>query len=373
MIRRKPSSRILRTTIAGTGLLALDVVFNIESKAHLDCFAGGTCGNVLTILSYLGWKSLPIARLSSGPAADYLIEDLHRWNVSTDFISLEADGSTPVIFQRIGRRASGQPYHSFSWRCPICGAHLPGYKPVLAGVAQELSKRLPTAQVFFFDRVSRGSLHLAKNTSESGGVVVFEPSGIGDPDLFREAWALAHVVKYSHERLRDIADLDLKPTERHGVLLEIETLGEDGLRFRSRLPRSKNNGWTALAAFPVVDLKDSAGSGDWCTAGLLSVLARAGLADLRETTPTSLHQALRYGQALAAWNCGFEGARGGMYEVELPTFRHQIEQILKSGEFTPPSLKKPNPELAQLLGSLCPACEKSEVPFNVHIRNGVAG
>lgn len=48
--------------------------------------------------------------------------------------------------------------------------------------------RLPAAEVFFFDRVSRGALQLAKASSERGAVVVFEPSGVGDPNLFREAW-----------------------------------------------------------------------------------------------------------------------------------------------------------------------------------------
>jgi fructokinase len=373
MTRHSHPSRVVSPTVAGTGLLALDIVFNAESHDHLECYAGGTCGNVLAILSYLGWKSLPVSRLAADSAANHILEDLHQWKVSTDFVSLESDGSTPIIIQRIGRRASGQPYHSFSWRCPICGGYLPGYKPVLAGVAQEVAKRLPALQVFFFDRVSRGSLHLAKKLAESGSIVFFEPSGIGDPALFREAWSLSHVIKYSHERLRDIADLDLRPTERQGVLLEIETLGEDGLRYRSRLARSRNKTWTNVPAFPVADLKDAAGSGDWCTAGLLSKLARTGLAGLRKTTSAALNEALRYGQALAAWNCGFEGARGGMYEVDLATFHDQVEQILEGEEFAPLALDRQNPELADLLANLCPGCEKSTSPLQVHRRNGTTG
>ena len=127
--------------------------------------------------------------------------------------------------------------------------------------------------------------------------MVFEPSGIGDPGLFREAWSSANIVKYSHERLRDIADLELTHAERQNVLLEIETLGEDGMRYRSRLPKTKGKGWTTLAPFPVADLKDAAGAGDWCTAGLLSKLAREGCAGLKRTSQTALHDALRYSQS----------------------------------------------------------------------------
>jgi fructokinase len=265
----------------GTGLLALDVVVKADSPGAPLCYAGGTCGNVLTVLSYLGWNVAPISRLAPGPATDRLLADLADWKVSTQFVSLEEDGSTPVIIQRIARTASGVPYHTFSWRCPCCGAHLPGYKAVLATAAKELAGRLPTHQVFFFDRVSRGALHLARACSDGGGIVAFEPSGIGDPDLFREAWSLAHIVKYSHERLRDIADLELERSEREGVLLEVETLGADGLRYRSRLPKSRTGGWRHLSGFTPESLKDAAGSGDWCTAGLLDRLARGGLSGLQ--------------------------------------------------------------------------------------------
>ena len=49
--------------VAGTGLVALDVVINHATGSPQKVFAGGTCGNVLTILSYLGWLSYPIARM----------------------------------------------------------------------------------------------------------------------------------------------------------------------------------------------------------------------------------------------------------------------------------------------------------------------
>jgi fructokinase len=240
-------------------------------------------------------------------------------------------------------------------------------------MAQGLAGRLPPAQVFFFDRVSRGCLHLARKAAEGGAAVVFEPSGIGDPDLFREAWALAHVVKYSHERLRDIADLDLRPSERESVILEIETLGADGLRYRSRAPKCPSKSWTGLPAFPVTELKDAAGSGDWCTAGLLNKLFRSGLTSLKKATLETLRQAFRYGQALAAWNCGFEGARGGMYEVDLATFHKQVERILEGGEIEPLALENHDLELAQLVASLCPACEKTESPNDAQRRTGSNG
>ena len=79
MVIRKPGrdlnmrhalTKNLRPVAVGTGLLALDVIVNAETEGPPQCFAGGSCGNVLTILSYLDWNTFPVARLSQGLATD---------------------------------------------------------------------------------------------------------------------------------------------------------------------------------------------------------------------------------------------------------------------------------------------------------------
>ena len=58
----KKSAEPLKPTVVGTGLVALDVVVSGDDVKY---FAGGTCGNVLTCLSYLGWDAKPVARLKT--------------------------------------------------------------------------------------------------------------------------------------------------------------------------------------------------------------------------------------------------------------------------------------------------------------------
>lgn len=324
-MKGRDRSAVEQPLIVGTGLLALDVVITSSRTRPLGQWAGGTCGNVLLALRYLGWRAAPIARLGADKAARRLLDDLRTWAVSTRFITLDDDGSTPVIVHRIGRTGAGEPYHSFSWRCPGCGTRLPGYKPILASAAETLLDRLETPKVFFFDRLSRGTLTLARAFAERGAAIVFEPSGVGNPLLFREAWSLAHVVKYSHERLHDL------PTESEhgdGVRIQIETLGREGLRYRSSAPGCRIGSWQRLEAVPAETFRDAAGSGDWCTAGIIHQLFRRGANSLKTLSDAHLRIALRYGQALAAWNCGFEGARGGMYSADKRTFSEQIKQIL---------------------------------------------
>jgi fructokinase len=269
-------------------------------------------------------------------------------------VRVEADGSTPIIVHRITRDAEGRVEHSFSWRCTSCGARYPGYKPELVTVAEKIAPKLKNVAVFFFDRVSAAALALAKAAAESGALVAFEPSSIGNPILFRQAWEVAHIVKYSHERLSDFPDLDVETSPR----LVIETLGNAGLRYRWRRTGKRLGTWVESKAIPIDSLKDTAGSGDWCTAGLLSKLAAKGYAGFSVATDWQIAEAIEYGQALAAWNCQFEGARGGMYAVSRREFRAQIAEILSgSGKAIPiPTGSLTNTTMP---GTVCRVCEHS--------------
>jgi hypothetical protein len=74
----------------GAGLLALDVVVSADPDTPMSAYAGGTCGNVLAVLAYLGWESFPIARLSDDPAAQRVRRDLERWGVRLDYAAAAA-------------------------------------------------------------------------------------------------------------------------------------------------------------------------------------------------------------------------------------------------------------------------------------------
>jgi len=343
-----------RPIVVGTGLLALDAVTSADRSIPVRYWAGGTCGNVLIALSYLGWTAQPVARLADDDATELLLSDLRQWKVSDRFIRVEESGSTPIIVQRISRDAQGRVRHSFSWRCTSCGARYPGYKPELVTVAESIAPKLKKVSVFFFDRVSAASLLLAKAAAESGAIVAFEPSGIGNPIQFRQAWEIAHVVKYSHERLSDFPELDVETSP----LLVIETLGEAGLRYRRSRGGKKPGTWIESKSIPIEDIQDTAGSGDWCTAGLLAKIASNGRSGLARASDQQVAKAIKYGQTLAAWNCRYEGARGGMYAVTRKQFQHQIEELVSGDGNVLPVTKGSTIETVHPKG-VCPVCDHS--------------
>jgi fructokinase len=335
----------------GTGLIALDVVATKGDPSEPLLYAGGTCGNVLLALSYLGFRVAPICRLQDDQAAELIQTEFRAWGVDTRYVSIGADGSTPVIFQTIRPNPGGVPTHTFSWRCPSCGARFPGYKPALASTAETIAAEMSQPRVFFFDRVNRGSLVLAVRAAELGALVVFEPSSVGDPGLFKEAWSTAHVVKYSHERLAEIPDsLEFGASQ----LLQVETLGADGLRFRAKFGKRATSPWKTLEAFKAPAVLDTAGAGDWCTAGLIHRLGREGAEGFRVTSPAGVESGLRFGQALAAWNCGFVGARGGMNHITIKECQEQVRRIL-AGHLLDATASSKMSHLTPIT-SWCPAC-----------------
>lgn len=342
------TTTVRKPKIFGTGLIALDLVMGIDPESPVRSWAGGTCGNVLSILAYLGWDAFPIARMNGDAASRRVKADMKHWGVQLDFAGCGPTSHTPIIIQEIRRGRDGTPRHRFSWSCPRCGQWLPSFKAVTVAAVETVVPSLPGTAVFFMDRLSRSALTLAARASAEGAVVVFEPSSKSNDRLFTEALQLAHIVKYSDQRMANVGGAIQKG---NATLVEIQTLGSEGLMYRHRLGRSIS-GWLHLDAVPAPRLADTCGSGDWCTAGLVAKAAASGQIGLRTGGAEAIHRALRYGQALAAWNCGFEGARGGMYAIDQAALENQINDLLEGRPYSPSSHAKK----AKGASVACPAC-----------------
>ena len=335
--------------IFGTGLIALDLVVGAAPETPVRCWTGGTCGNVLSILAWLGWDAYPIARMDGDAASERVRADMARWGVHFDWTTCAPTTPTPIIVQEIRRGRDGRPRHRFSWSCPRCGEWLPPFRAITVNAVERIKPALAGASVFFLDRLSRANLTLAAEASAHGAVVVFEPSGKATDKLMSEGLALAHVVKYADDRL---AGVHGAMEDGSAALLEVRTLGERGLDYRHRLGRGVSD-WMHLEAVSAPRLADACGSGDWCTAGFIAKAAVGGQKGLRRAGARGVRAALRYGQALAAWNCCFEGARGGMYAVARDAFETRIAD-LQDGRLDAFDEKPDRDSSTQVV--TCPAC-----------------
>ncbi len=309
------------STILGAGLVALDVILNGAPTTPAKLCAGGSCGNVLTILSFLGWSSKPIARLSNNDATKNLFEDFKQFTVNTSLVTKSDDGKTPIIIHRILKDKDGNFQHKFEFKIPGTNIWLPMYKPVLANYVDTIVDKQPKCEVFYFDRVSRSTIELARHYSENGALIVFEPSSLKDDKQTLECLELAHIIKFSNDRINNYSDL----FPSANALLEIRTLGKDGLEYR--LKSSNDKHWKKIPSYKFENIKDSAGAGDWCTAGIINEIGYQGLTSFSKATEDQIENALKVGQALGGLNCMFDGARGLMYNLDSDTIIELLELI----------------------------------------------
>ncbi len=265
---------------------------------------GGSAGNVLWILGALGWKSTPVGVLGDDSASRMVQSDFERVDADTRFLLRSSSRNTPVIFQHQLELSDREPgtTHRFTFTCPSCGTKRGPLWDDESALADAKSL-LPPAGVFFLDRPTRLGVALAERYAKDGALVVFEPSTMGDDlELFARAVRCASIVKYANDRITDLSDFDLRP---HAI--EIQTCGPDGLRFRTS---SLDDRWIRLGAYELPYMQDTAGAGDWCTAGLIFDLFRRSPELRTEMNYNALARALAFGQALSTLNCMAEGARG---------------------------------------------------------------
>lgn len=343
--------KLARRTCFGTGLIALDLVTNGDKNSTLRTWAGGSCGNVLTILSYLGWISRPVARLGTDAASKAVAEDMTAHGVDFQYVLFDSSVHTPIIVQRLLVARDGHPTHRFYWTCPNCGSWLPRYSPIRLKDVRALCERTPNMDCFYFDRISPASLRLAEAAKQRGALIVFEPTGIKDDPALKKAIGLCDVLKYSNEQAMNSPKLAYESQAK----LVVETLGAEGLRFRLRR-NEKCGPWKLIPAFLVRNLKDAAGAGDWCTAGLIHMLATPRTS-LNRVSEKKIADALRYGQALSALNCGFEGARGAMYGIQKSHFDMEVQLILDREEASTPAVDSFSSGAKEKAQCVCPACQ----------------
>ena len=310
-------------TAFGMGLIALDVIMVPDNSEKMR--TGGSCGNVLTVLNWLGWQSYPIANLKNDKPADIICRDLNHWKIELDFIIRSETGSTPIVIEKL--KSNG--IHEFMFKCPIRGISLPRYKPIsVDDVDSILLQKKYKPSVFYFDRVSKSAITLAREFADRGTIIVFEPCSLRNKGLFRKALEICHILKYSKEQNKIFKKIGSRPMP----VLEIETLGPKGLRYRAHFD-STNPIWKHMEAYKLGYIVDTAGAGDWCTAGIIHSLCQGGLDEFKKLSSERLKSGLRFGQALAAFNCMFEGARGGMYFLNRDVFENIIIDIQPKDDF----------------------------------------
>ena len=304
--------------IVGTGLLALDLIVQRRSDSvHYTASGGGTCGNVLTILARMGWRSSWLGELDDSPSGHLIRNEMERAGVCLHSAPAGEAPPVPVFAHHIDTDAEGHAKHWFSDVCPHCGRKLPRYERPSDSWLNQQGRYAREADVFFADRLSASVIGLAERAKRNGALIVYEPSVSSDVAWMAEMVELADVIKYSSDRSRA---LDSVSSSDEGTLW-IETMGKSGLRWSM----GRQSPSHLVAAVHNPNAIDACGAGDWFTSALLFLLTKTSRKPT-ELDPYQLTQLMGVASGVAAWSCSYLGARGALYDAPIRSLFEKLHQ-----------------------------------------------
>ena len=291
----------IRLTCLGAGTFPLD---NLQEKNGKDVniiyqHVGGTAGNVMTILAWYGWHTLPAARLDNSEVGFFLKADMEAYGCDTHLVSNTSDGGTTIldIIHKTGR--DGKPKTAYIAHSPR-GGRFVNHRFWTLKQARELYdslKKMP--DVFFFDRCAPGNILLTQLFHKHGVLVYYEPNERVDRNFLR-AVEVSDIVKFSNEKHADVSF-----TEGYTDKLFVQTLNQDGLRYRLR-----NGEWKNLAPVWNPNAKDGDGAGDWTSSTFIHVLGQHGLPRINDLMISVLEDCLMEAQRVASESISYIGAKG---------------------------------------------------------------
>lgn len=319
-------------TVLSVGYLVLDV---IATTRMVGRSAGGTAGNVAANLAWLDYRASLLARIGDDAAGEVLQADLSNAGVDTTHIHRSPDVKTPILIQRL---TESGPQYLFT--CPVCHYKFASHRPATREQAERAAASAP--RMLFVDRASKASLDLMGKVRAQGGIVMFEPNGPGRQNLTAEAISLADILKVSEDRVPTLGSL-LHATPQQQV--QVRTRGGQGLDFRVG-----GGAWHKRRARRARVI-DSAGAGDWVSAGLL-----AHLAENPSLTVRNVSDGLSFGQALAALSCAFVGARGMNSRMTWDQARGHLESPTSAWWDSVEGSEEPSPIHVEVPTQGCAAC-----------------
>lgn len=281
--------------VVGTGLVALDRI-HVGTPQPLFEELGGSCGNVLISLAMLGRSVTPLLRLGTDPVGARLERDLRLAGADTRLVWRCGEVSSPVIVQLLDPNSSE---HRFSFTCPQSSERFGTYQSITPCELELARSALSVCRIFYADRMSETICDAMEEAAAGGAIIHFEPSSISDPTLFKRALSIAHILKYSVDRLATDIVTWLRP-DAFGIV----TAGRRGLEVRHASAVHHCEAWSAG------EVRDTCGSGDMVTLGLLDAILQSDACSPEALSIETILLGISAGQRLAAANCAYVGARG---------------------------------------------------------------
>ena len=294
----------MEKSVIGTGIFNLDIIVKrhypqwpemrpFEDKVVLE-EVGGTCGNVMCMLAWMGWNVRPIACLDDSPEGLKITKDLKRYGCDCEYVTNTPAGGTTIL--RCTHKLDKEGNHTMSVRAGSPGGSRFPKRHFLRARDEAqvfLDQLIEMPSVFFFDDAAAGNRLLAKVLKQRGAMVYFEPSKVAtNADL--DAVKASDIIKFSDENVPDMSFVE----DFQGKIF-IQTMGPEGVRYKY-----KSQPWELVPALPIQNVVDTEGAGDCFTATFINAIAETGL------TRTTIASAISTAMASASRSVGYFGSKG---------------------------------------------------------------
>ncbi len=304
-----------RYTIIGSGQYNWDI---IKLRKYPDDFTigkrnpfveetlieevGGTCGNVMCMLSHFGWNVFPQLKLTNSEEGQKLADSLTQYGCDTRYVYLvEGGGFSGMTCTHRKSKKTGE--HELGLRS--FGPNGSRFRKITELRARDevpafLDTITETPDVYFFDHNEAGPRMIATNLHNRGSLIYFECENSSDWKKFIKSVEVADIVKFSDENVPDVSFVD-----KYNDKLFIQTQGSKGLQFKLG-----NGNWIHLDPVPVKNVVDWEGCGDTISAVFIDELGKIGLPKVSELTEEQVISALKVATGKAALCTQFYGSKG---------------------------------------------------------------
>lgn len=312
--------------VLGAGLVCVDIVHDRSSTKIMN---GGSCANVLSVLSQVGYDCSVLREKYSDPLESFLSSTLTTLRVKQIFYK-DSRTSVPRIIEDI----SGAD-HSFYTVCPICGKKILTLRLPTKEDVVSVTEAVGNADVFYCDRSSSGLKHLMGIAHTHGSIVFYEPNSSRNLNSLLETALLSDIIKFSKDRVPMGIAERIRKSNSH-VKLIISTDGAKGLTFSHRRENGEMSPWITIPSSFSGPIVDSSGAGDWLTAGFLSELLakREDLSLEKLYNDDVISKTMISGMKYSQLCCAAIGAQGFFYTPEyskefnkLSSYNKKIKQL----------------------------------------------
>lgn len=268
---------------------------------------GNTCGNVASILPYLGVQTFPVVHLDLSEQGLQIKSDLQRYGADVRFVENSEGGGTTLL-RCTHKRDKMTGEHATSFRATSPGSRFPKRRFIrVRDEAPAFIEALDfVPDVFFFDAAEAGLRYLAGELRKRGTLVYFEPESDADRKKFLKAVEVSDIVKFSHEKVGDLSF-----AEHHPDKLFIRTLGAEGLEFN--LCR---RGWVKVDSIPNDNVVDWKGAGDWTTSQFIACLCDRDILSISQMTVENVRECLQIACQTASRSVSYLSSKG-MIDAEM--------------------------------------------------------